>query len=168
MTDSGYLLDTGVFVQAHRNYYGLDLCPGFWEALRHFQGEGRLRSLDRVRDEIREGDALADWIGEAPEGLFVSTAAPEVLAKYGDVMAWANAANFTDAAKAEFASGADGWLVAYAAVHGLVVVTHESHEPDRKNKVKIPNACEQFNVERANTFWMLRKLEVRFNWAVPS
>src|SRR6266508_4985724 len=115
MTDSGYLLDTGVFVQAHRNYYGLDLCPGFWEALRHFQGEGRLRSLDRVRDEIREGDALADWIGEAPEGLFVSTAAPEVLAKYGDVMAWANAANFTDAAKAEFASGADGWLVAYAA-----------------------------------------------------
>jgi Domain of unknown function (DUF4411) len=81
MTSSGYLLDTGVFVQAHRNYYGLDLCPGFWEALRHFQSEGRLRSLDRVRDEIREGDALAGWIAEAPAGFFVSSAAPEVAAK---------------------------------------------------------------------------------------
>lgn len=168
MTGGGYLLDTGVFIQAHRNYYGLDLCPGFWGALRHFQGEGRLRSLDRVRDEIQEGDALADWIAEAPDGLFVSSAAPEVAAKYTDLMAWANATDFTDAAKAKFASGADGWLVTYAAIHDLVVVTHESHEPNRKNLVKIPNACEQFNVEWADTFWMLRELEVKFNWAVSS
>lgn len=168
MTRNGYLLDTGVFIQAHRNYYGLDLCPGFWEALRHFQGEGRLRSLDRVRDEIKEGDALSQWIAEAPDALFVSSAAREVAGKYGELMAWANAGDFTDAAKAKFASGADGWLVAYGAVHDLVVVTHENHEPERKNLVKIPNACEQFNVEWADTFLMLRKLEVKFNWVVPS
>jgi hypothetical protein len=165
MTDKGYLLDTGVFVQAHRKYYGLDLAPGFWEALRHFQGEGRLRSLDRVRDEIREGDALAEWIAEAPEDFFSSSAAPDVAGRYADVMAWANAADFTDAAKAEFARGADGWLVAYAAVHDLVVVTHESHEPNRKNAVKIPNACDQFEVEWVDTFSMLRELEVKFDWA---
>jgi hypothetical protein len=168
MTCSGYLLDTGVFIQAHRKYYGLDLAPGFWEALRHFQREERLRSLDRVRDEIREGDALAAWISEAPEGFFVPSAAPEVAAKYAELMTWANAADFTDAAKAEFARVADGWLVAYGAVHDLVVVTQESHDPDIKRAVKIPNACVQFNVKWADTFWMLRELEVRFDWVVPS
>lgn len=152
----------------HRGYYGLDLAPGFWEALRHFQVEGRLRSLDRVREEIHEGDALAEWIGETPEGFFVSSAAPEVATKYAELMAWANTTDFTDAAKAQFASGADGWLVAYAAVHGLVVVTHESHEPARRNAVKIPNACEHFDVAWADTFRMLRELDVRFGWAVPS
>jgi hypothetical protein len=168
MTNKSYLLDTNVFVQAHRNYYGLDLCPGFWDVLRHFQHQGRLQSLDRVRDEIREGDALADWIAEAPDGFFVDTATPDVAAKYAELMAWANAADFTAAAKAEFAGVADGWLVAYAAVHDLVIVTHESLEPDRKSRVKIPNACQQFRVEWANTFWMLRELEVKFNWTVPS
>lgn len=168
MTRNEFLLDTNVFMEAHKRYYGLDLCPGFWEALLHFQGEGRIGSLDRVRDEIWEGDALADWIAGVPDGFFVSSATPEVAARYAELMAWANAPDFTAAAKTDFARGADGWLVAYAAVHDLVVITHETHEPNRKNAVKIPNACEQFKVDWADTFSMLRKLEVKFNWMVPS
>jgi hypothetical protein len=79
-------------------------------------------------------------------------------------MAWAAAAGFTDDAKAEFASNADGWLVAYAATYDLILVTHETHEPARRNRVKIPNACEQFGVEWMDTFEMLRQLEVKFAW----
>lgn len=76
-------------------------------------------------------------------------------------------ADFTDAAKAEFAGGADGWLVAYGAVHDLIVVTHETHQANQRRKVKVPNACEQFGVEWLDTFEMLRQLEVQFNWQVP-
>ena len=32
---------------------------------------------------------------------------------------------YFDYAKAKFATGADGWLVAYARVHGAIVVTNE-------------------------------------------
>lgn len=167
MTDRGHLLDTNVFAEAHRRYYRQDICPGFWDVLLHFQGVNRLVSLDRCRDEIAEGDALATWIANAPEALFESTADVAVTSKYAEVMAWASDADFTAAAKAEFASAADGWLVAYGAVHDLVVITHETHEPNRKNKVKIPNACEEFGVEWNDTFWMLRQLEVRFDWQVP-
>lgn len=28
-----YALDTNVFIEAHRRYYALDLCPEFWECL---------------------------------------------------------------------------------------------------------------------------------------
>ena len=47
-----FVLDTNVFIGAHRRYYALDLCPGFWECLTHYCYENRLRSIDRVRDEI--------------------------------------------------------------------------------------------------------------------
>jgi hypothetical protein len=168
MTDKAYLLDTGVFIEAHRRYwYRLDLNPGFWDALLHYHGEGRLLSLDRCNAEISKGDALAAWVADAPDELFVTTADGAVAAKYGEVMAWAAAADFTDAAKAEFARGADGWLVAYAAVHDLMVVTHETYQPNKRNNVKIPNACEQFGVECTDTFEMLRQLEVQFNWQEP-
>jgi hypothetical protein len=53
-------------------------------------------------------------------------------------------------------------------VHDLVVVTQETHEPNKQNNVKIPNACEQFGVQWADTFRMLRALEVKFAWEVPS
>jgi len=73
-----------------------------------------------------------------------------------------NEPQFTPAARAEFASVADGWLVAYADVNDLVVVTQEEYAPEVKRKVPIPNVCEEFEVEYVNTFEMLRALNVKF------
>lgn len=69
---------------------------------------------------------------------------------------------FMDAAKTEFAAGADGWVVAYAAVNGLTVVTHERYAPDAKRKVHMPNVCLEFDVEYVDTFSMLRDLGEKF------
>jgi hypothetical protein len=78
-------------------------------------------------------------------------------------MSWVQAQNrFSDAAKAEFASGADGWLVAYAKVKGRIVVTHELPNNDARRKVPIPNVCVAFGVNYRDTFAMLRELGVRF------
>lgn len=160
-----FLLDTNVFVEAHRRYYALDICPGFWECLEHYCQEPRLLSIDRVRDEIDEGDALDAWVKQAPDYLFVSTADQGVAQRYSDVMGWVQGNNqFRSEAKAEFARGADGWLIAYASVHGLAVVTHEVFDPNTRKKVPIPNVCRQFGVLDVNTFSMLRSLEVRFGW----
>src|SRR5690606_11328831 len=82
-----YVLDANVLMEAHRRYYAFDLCPGFWECLEHYCGEGCVVSLDRVRDEIMDGDALAEWAASAPEAFFVSTADPEVVRLYQDIMA---------------------------------------------------------------------------------
>ena len=54
-----FVLDANIFIEAHRRYYGLDFCPGFWESLAHFAGQGRLLSIDRVYRELEKGrDAL--------------------------------------------------------------------------------------------------------------
>jgi predicted nucleic acid-binding protein len=160
-----YLLDTNVFIEAYRRYYGLDLCPGFWDSVAHYCEEGRLLSIDRVRAEIYEGDSLEDWIKNAPESLFVSTADEAVVHHYQQIIAAVQEdAQFLDTAKAEFASVADGWLIAYAAAHGTKVVTHEVLNADIRRRVPIPNVAEWFEIDCVDTFDMLRELEVQFGW----
>lgn len=89
MTDNVFALDANVFIEAHRRYYGLDLCPGFWECLRHFGDLGRLLTIDRVRAELlRGGDALSQWIRASPEGLFVSSGQPAVVETFIEMMDW--------------------------------------------------------------------------------
>ncbi len=66
-TSDTFLLDTNVFIEAYRRYYAMDLCPGFWECLEHYCQETRLLSIDRVQDEIIEGDTLDEWVKQAPK-----------------------------------------------------------------------------------------------------
>ena len=169
MTATVFALDANVFIEAHRRYYGLDLCPGFWDCLGHYGERQRLSSIDRVRGELLQGDdALSKWVKKAPQALFVSSAGPDVVAAFREMMGWvARNAQFRPEAKAEFAAAADGWLAAYARVHGAVLVTHEQHIPDVKRRVPLGNVCHRFDVPTRDTFSMLRELEVRFDWASP-
>jgi hypothetical protein len=85
-----------------------------------------------------------------------------------DPMRWAQThAEYTPAAKAEFAQVADAWLVAYARVIGGVVVSEEVFNPHKKNRILVPNACQQFGIPCINTFDMLRQLPAEFSWAPP-
>ena len=78
-----YVLDANVFIEAHRRYYSLDICPGFWDSISHLCQQPRLLSIDKVRDEINEGDKLYDWIEQAPDTLFKSTKDEDVANPFG-------------------------------------------------------------------------------------
>jgi len=79
-------------------------------------------------------------------------------------MRWVQAQDqFLDAAKTNFATVADGWLVAYAKAREYIVVTHELPAADARKKVPIPNVCEALGVSYVDTFTMLRELGVRFS-----
>jgi hypothetical protein len=125
MADTRYLLDSNIFMTAVRQYYPFDLVPGFWRCLEEHAKTGRVQSIDHVKEELLRGkDDLADWAKNVFDGAFAPTSDPDVLAVFGQIMAWAQSqSQFMPAAKAEFAGCADGWLVAYAKVHGFVVVT---------------------------------------------
>jgi hypothetical protein len=73
-----------------------------------------------------------------------------------------NEPQFTPEARAQFSCEPDGWIVAFAKVNDLVVVTHEVYAPDVKKKVPIPNVCLEFDVACCNTFEMLRSLKEQF------
>jgi len=160
-----YVLDANVFIEAKRRYYGFDLCPGFWDCLQHHGDSKLLLSIDRVKSELEGEDELSDWINNAAHEIFASTQTANVVQHYDEIINWVNSQNqFHTAAIEEFASIADGWLVAYAKANDCVVVTHEVHSPGAKKRIPIPNICRSFNIAYIDTFDMLRALEVQFHW----
>jgi hypothetical protein len=162
--DQVFLLDTSVFVEAYRRYYAFDIMPGFWHELITHARNGSIVSIDRVKDELARGkDDLAEWAKGDFAKAFISTNEDDVIGAYAEVIAWSQSrTQYTQAAKAEFARGADGWLVAYAKAKLVVVVTQEVHAPESKIKIKIPTACRALAVESIDTFEMMRRLGIKF------
>ena len=164
-----YLVDSDVFITAKNLYYSFDICPGFWKSVIHHHLEGRVFSVDRVRSELltgRKTENLVRWVSnELPGAFFLEVDTDAVTNAYTEIMMWVQRhPTYFDYAKAKFATGADGWLVAYARVHGAIVATNEQPAPGSRKEIKIPDVCDQFAVKRENTFSMLRALGIRFDW----
>jgi len=169
-TDKKYLLDANVFIEAKRRYYAFDVCPGFWDCLVWHHQDACVHSIDRVREELeRGGDELKEWVQRTmPASCFASSDEPNVIEQYSQMQVWARQQDqFTETAKAEFADKADAWLIAYAKIKSVVLVTHEVLDRYIQKKIPMPNVCEAFNVAYVDTFAMLRDLEARFNWQRP-
>ena len=168
--DQTYLVDSDVFITAKNLYYSFDICPGFWKSVVHHHQEGRVFSIDRVRSELLAGHSeedLVQWVrDDLPRGFFVRVDTDAVMRAYTDIMMWVQGhSRYFDQAKAKFATGADGWLVAYARVHGTTVVTNEQSAPESRKEIKLPDVCDRFGVRRDNMFAMLRALNIQFDWA---
>ena len=170
MANRTYLMDSDVFITAKNLYYSFDICPGFWKSVLHHHREGRIFSVDRVRSELLAGHKTEDlvrWVrDEVPEGFFVPVDTDVVVRAYMDVMMWVQRnPEYFDHAKAKFATGADGWLVAYARMHDATIVTNEQSAPESRKEIKLPDVCKQFGVRSDNTFAMLREQNIHFDWA---
>lgn len=162
-----YLVDASVLMEAHRRYYRFDVCPGFWDCLAWHHKRGVISSIDRVRKEVEKGkDELRQWVkNTCPATFFESTVGRTIGDRYGKIISWAGTqGRYRPEALAEFATVADGWLVAYAGEHGLTVVTQEVAAPESKKVVKIPDVCEAFKVPCIDTFEMLGNLGVQLTW----
>ena len=163
---SKFLLDANIFIEANQRYYSFDIAPAFWYALEQNAEEGKLISIDRIHQEINrfdDGDGLKIWANNEFIKWFESTDDEAVFNAYSDIMQWAiNQNQFTDAAKSEFASVADSWLIACAKAGNYTIVTHEVYSGDIKRKIPIPNVCRAFNISYINTFEMLRRLSIKF------
>lgn len=155
-----FLLDANVLITAHRSYYAFDLCPGFWESVKAGHAAGRIFSTQRVLAELRRNtDVLTGWVDdELPPEFFLDDSAAEVITEYAPMMQWVQSKDFNPAAKAKFATDADGWLVAASKQMGLCLVTHERSQDGVKVRVPVPNVCDEFGVGYCNTFEMLRAL----------
>ena len=109
-----YVLDADVFITANNGYYAPDICPSFWGCLLQAHREGHVISIDRVRDELLDGnDNLKDWVLDQASHMFVPSTDSAIVATFSHMSMWVQQnQQFTNAAKAEFADAADGWLAA--------------------------------------------------------
>lgn len=165
MNVSKYLLDANVFIEAKNRYYGFEICPGFWTSLVDLNNNKSVFCIDRIRDElVAQNDDIKDWVeNRSPETFFKQTQDQTVFNSFQAMVNWVySQTQFVQAAKTEFASVADGWLLAYAHANGMTVVTHEEFAPQAKRKVPMPNICLEFGINYVNTFQMLANLNVKF------
>ena len=155
-----YLLDSDVLIRAKNDHYGFDLCPGFWNWLELANSRGLVPSVEAVYNELASSDdELAEWV-KAHRSMFLPLTATE-LPSVAAVNRWANdSVNYEPAAKAEFASAADSFLIAHAVAGGHTVVTHETIS-DGRRKIKIPNAAVANGVAVMNPFQMLKADRVK-------
>lgn len=156
-----YVLDTNVFIQAHRQWYRFSFASGFWQVLLSQHKAGTITSIDRVRKEIKKGDTLYEWVDKsAPRSLFPTSKQVAVGNKYKEIISWVMASQKYDgAAKSLFATDTDGWVMAYAYAYGMTVVSHEVSS-QAKSRVKMPDVCKKFGIGYRDTFYMLDDLKV--------
>ncbi len=165
---SVYVVDTNFFIQAHRAYYPLDVASSFWEKVKQLAEDGKIISIDKVKQEIyKNNDALKQWCKvNLPVEFFKDTS--EIMDIYSQVVGWAISRNdhYLPHALAEFldVEEADAFIVAFTLAdnNNRIAVTQEISEPFRKSKVKIPDACMALNIQYVNSVDMFRLLQETF------
>lgn len=166
---SKYILDSNFFIQAHRSIYPLDVVRSFWLKIYDLSRTGAIVSIDKVKKEIYDNssheDELKSWCScNLPNDFFINT--DTVLQNYIAIVSWANSMShhFTSNAIEEFLETdlADPWLIAFAMSNNWTIVTYEKSQPERKNRIKIPEVCDQFNIRHIDTIQMFRELKESF------
>ena len=165
-----YLIDSDVLITAKNRYYAFSVCPGFWDSLLYGHSRGYIHSIDRVRQELllgRDDDDLVQWVRRSvPADFFLGSDTGKVVETFTRIMLWVmRQAQYYDEAKAKFATGADGWLVAHGVTSGKTVVTNEQPRPDSRSQIKLPDVCDAFSVQCEDTFAMLHKLGIQYRFS---
>ena len=155
-----YLLDSNIFIESRKNL-PIDVWVTFWSKLSDLAMDGLVVSSVKVKEEIANGyDELSEWIkSHVPAGFFLPFDSDDIAA-YSQLQNWALGKDYTDTAKMEFAVNADAYIIATAYTKSMTLVTFEKSNPQRKNRVMIPDACAAIGVGCCDLNTMLRALGI--------
>ncbi len=164
-----FLIDADVLIRAKNDYYGFDICPGFWKWLLIKHAEGLLFSIDKVKDDINQGkDELKKWANsDAAKGFFLETGDDTAsnLVKIGAALEQVGIENKARAKIDKFMKDSDSYLVAHAMAIGCGVITLEKGGINHREKIKIPGVCELLNVpHKTSIFDLLHADKPLFNF----
>jgi hypothetical protein len=161
-----YVIDANIFIEAARTYYAFDIAKPFWDGLVNFAKAGKIVSVDKVYDEIMNGnDALKDWADSDFKRFFHKAETIPITEHYAEIVIWAaSEPQYSQNAKDDFMlrERADAWVISYAKNHKCTVVTSEVKDQRITVSIPIPNVCENFKIPFCNTFKLLRELNFKF------
>lgn len=150
-----YSADTSAIIGAWRRRMPPDVFPSFWVKLDALIQHGDLACNEEVRREIRrKDDEIKAWLDARDHCVHETTA--EI---------WAAAQEITRVfpmlAKAGTTkSEGDPFVIAFARVHGLTVITDEGIGTG--NVVKIPNVCNALQIKWVDLYGLARAEGWRF------
>lgn len=150
-----FLLDSNIFIEASRTYYSPNISLDFWDWLAAKHLEGQVASIPEVKDEILDGKSghLTTWVGGLPQSFWLKPDQQTVTSMTA-LSAWTMdpARQYFPAARNDFLSKADYFLVAAAHAGRHVVVTREQPAPDAMKRILIPDSCRAMDVRYADPF----------------
>ena len=154
-----YVVDSNVFMQAANTYYAFDLVPAFWDWLETRIGTD-IFTITAVKEEIlAQNDQLANWFASVDDPKWVLPVDDEhTQLQMPKITQHCVDYGYKLPGITKFLSGADPWVIACARAKGWIVVTHEESNPDTKKRVKIPDVCNNLDVQHMMAFEMLRIL----------
>ena len=163
-----YLIDSNCLITAKNHYYNPKFCSQFWDVIRALHIQGVLYSIDKVKDELLNGEA-DDYLSVeiAQDSFFeymwlkTSFTAPKFKIVANEAQSWFNQ-NPDKRQKAlnDFLSEdkADSFLLAAALEHNYTIVTFETLIDNNASKrIKIPNIAEKLNIKYCNLYELLQK-----------
>jgi predicted nucleic acid-binding protein len=156
-----YCLDTNVLIQAWTWYYAPDICADYWQCLEAIIERGDIFIAEEVFREIeKEDDSLCLWVRKNKD-IFVHLINENVEICLNKV--YENPIHHRLADTVKGRSLADPWVIAHAMAEGAIVVTKENKELQSRKKVKIPDVCDNLNIEWINDFEFIRRMGIKFN-----
>jgi len=151
-----YLLDSNIFFQASNHYYGMDICPGFWDFLLDLADKGRLLIIDEVIRALAKDNNLKKWVHEHGKRFSMSTDKIDTL-KIGDLTSYIKMSQFQPNVKKDFLISDNFYIVAFALTskEECAIVSLDSYDTFT-NKIKLPNVCKELKIEHKSLYQMLR------------
>lgn len=157
-----YLLDANTYIEAKNFYYGMDICPAYWQWLDWQFELGTVASVDMIGRELRDGDdELAQWARQRPTH-FIANDDDDTQQVFQQILSDVMAGDYNARERDNFLAKADPWIIAKSKAIGATLITHESLLPATSRKIRIPNICQKNEVPWMNTFQFLRQLNARF------
>jgi len=156
-----YCLDTNVLIQAWNWYYAPDICSSYWNCLESLIEKGDIFIPEEVFREIeKEDDQLLVWVKQHKE-IFVHEINQDVEECIKKVYENPSHHRLVDTLKSR--SLADPWVIAHAMAESAVVVTKENIELRSRNRIRIPNVCDDLKIEWINDFEFIRRMGIKFS-----
>ena len=139
-----YSLDTSALIAAFHERYPIENFPAFWRKIEELIRSGQLKMSQIVFEEAMRDTEIKQWCDQNQLKSYLQVAIDEsVQEKVSEVLL--EFPRLVDNRTGK--SGADPWVVALALTSGdYIVVTEENHTHSR-NRPKIPDACDHFNLE---------------------
>ena len=153
--DTVYIFDSNIFINLQRRQ-PIDVYPSVWEKISDLMKNGVIISSREVFDEIAIGDdMLVEWVKQRKEYFIQS----EVNLQNRVRAILRDHRGLVEGGKKK--NNADPFVIALAQEYGGIIVTEEA----RSNSVqapKIPNVCDEYNIECLDFVGFSRKMRLAF------
>jgi hypothetical protein len=150
-----YSIDASAILDAWVRYYPFDLFPSFWNKFKELVTSDGCVAIELIEHEInKKDDGCGKWFNENNLNHFFVAIGKDIQAEVSEMMKNKNYQRLVEDRKGVF--GADPFVIAFAKVENLTVVTGERAN-NNISKPKIPDVCNDMGIDCINILDLMRR-----------